>query len=960
MKKFLNTLVLVLIITSFPGCMTNVQEGGIRPVIPEGIPDLTKGEGPSPEEAKGSWYLHCGRSRGWAWRDKTGKCDQARQILVTEVPNDCPARNKLREGDVILGVNGKYFSRMPIYEFRDTSKIAQKAEGKFNLILWRKGWDKERIVEVDLSFKPLDFTKGDKPSSSSDWNLGPTGARGWIPARYCESYGARQILITNIDKGSPADGILQKGDVILGLNGKNFDSDARRAFGRAITAAETKAGEGKLSLRRWRDGETEDVIVKIPVMGSYSNTTPWNCEKSKKILENSVKYLLRKDILNKGNKGRPTEKTFAALALLSTGKKEHLQLVKRFIYGFIDQVDEAEKAGKKLPNWGYSAWGWGYYNLLLTEYYLLTKDPKVLPVIRKYSKALAEGQSGVGSWGHGMSMPNHGRLTGYGAMNQAGTICWMSLILAEKCGITSPEIKQAIVRGKVYLDHFIDRQNVPYGDNIIVRNPLLHDDNGKSSAAAAAYSILDDRPGTDFFSKMTVASWAVREFGHTGNIWSMLWGPLGAQRAGNNACSAFLHQQSWYFDLERRWDGGFTYAGKMGYGSNFDYETGITLGSSENQYSGWDTTGSRILMYTLPLKLLAISGKDTLVVPCDDDEVAALIEDGRPVPASIAYRSGDIKYLKDKFVEKTPEELFNLLKSWSPVVRQQAAVSLAARDIDFSKELGPMLKSQNRFERYGACMAIRLQGEKCANLAKKLIPLLDTQDETQFAYTAFALSATKDKEGVNELLEMAIKNYPNDPNDYRLRIIALSLFDKGSVLSESLYGVDRKLLIPAVARIMKCKGGKARDITARSVLQKLDFDELSELWPTLFYSLNNYPLTEIQTGTAGQLEIAATISKHKVEEGMQLIFNHLKQQKRHGSEKRHYEILSLLTSYGVNAKIMLPELESLLATAKKEENRSLHFYKNMIPNLEAAIKQIKESKEIPKMRSIAPYLKAEK
>lgn len=958
MKKFAS-FALVLLLSLITSCHSILGPSRARSGLPEKIPDLTKGEGPTLENAKPKWFLHCGKTTGWAYRDHTKKCDKARQILITKVPNDCPTRHDLKEGDVILGVNGKYFSKMPILEFREASKPVKKRGGTLEVILWRKGWEKERIVEVDLSYKPLDFTKGDLPGLASDWNLGATGARGWMEGHNHESYDSRQIIITKVDKVSPADAILKKGDVILGLNGKKFESDARRALGRGITKAETKAGKGQLKLLRWREGKTEDVTIKIPVMGSYSKTTPWNCEKTQKILENACRYIVKKDIVNKGNKDNPTEKTFAALALLSTGKREHLEMARKYIYGLFKNVEEADKEGKRLPSWGHPSWGWGYYNLLFTEYYLLTKDPNVLPYIKRYSNSIAQAQSGVGSWGHGVARPNHGRLLGYGAMNQPGTICWMSLILAKRCGVTNPEIEKAIERGKVYLDHFIDRQNVPYGDHIIIKSPRLHDDNGKTSAAAVAYSMLNDKKGTEFNSKMTIASWAVREYGHTGNIWSMLWGPLGAQRAGNEALSAFLLQNSWYFDLERRWDGGFTYDGKMGYSSNFDYETGITKGAAENDYFGWDTTGIRILMYTLPLKMLAIQGKETLVVPRNSDEVKQLIEDGRPAPGSIAFKRGNIHYIKDKFHDNSPEELFEILGSWSPVVRQQVAVSLAARDGDYTEKLAEMLKSKNRFERYGACMALRELGTKgkvSNKAAQQMIPLLDTDDEVQFAYAGFAVSSSKDKKAVNALLKKALQDYPNDPNDYHLRIIGSALFGLDGALEKSIEDVDRKVLISALLRLIQCKGGRTREAVANAVIPKLTFEEISAIYPVLSKSLNNYALTEIGIGTAGQMTIAETFNKFKIKEAMPLLFQHLKDQKNHGSQFRNFQLLEFVKSYGVYAKELLPEMEKYLEFIKGYEkmpkSMNPNFYKAQIPAVEQAIKEIRKSTEKPDLKSI--------
>ena len=48
---------------------------------------------------------------------------------------------------------------------------------------------------------------------------------------------ARRTLVTTVEKGSPADGKLEVGDVILGVFGQPFTTDARRTFGLAIGRA---------------------------------------------------------------------------------------------------------------------------------------------------------------------------------------------------------------------------------------------------------------------------------------------------------------------------------------------------------------------------------------------------------------------------------------------------------------------------------------------------------------------------------------------------------------------------------------------------------------------------------------------------------------------------------------------------------------------------------------------------
>ena len=107
-----------------------------------------------------------------------------------------------------------------------------------------------------------------------DWNLGATGLRGWIRCDKMVTSDAREIAITGVEDGSPADGVFVVGDSILGVGGKPFSFDPRTEMGKALTVAESEAGKGNLSLTRSREGSSEEVVVKLPVLGTYSATVP--------------------------------------------------------------------------------------------------------------------------------------------------------------------------------------------------------------------------------------------------------------------------------------------------------------------------------------------------------------------------------------------------------------------------------------------------------------------------------------------------------------------------------------------------------------------------------------------------------------------------------------------------------------------------------------------------------------
>ena len=97
---------------------------------------------------------------------------------------------------------------------------------------------------ASLSAQVPDLTKD---ASSIDrkltYNLGATGLRGWIYTKAADNLDAaqgrttlasRQILVTHVGAATPADGVMKVDDVILGVNGRMFNDDARKSIAFAI------------------------------------------------------------------------------------------------------------------------------------------------------------------------------------------------------------------------------------------------------------------------------------------------------------------------------------------------------------------------------------------------------------------------------------------------------------------------------------------------------------------------------------------------------------------------------------------------------------------------------------------------------------------------------------------------------------------------------------------------------
>lgn len=930
------------------------------------IPDLIKGQGPDIAKLDNgtysgeTWTLHFHGLRGWMFKDREGRSERARQILISEVQKDSRIADQVKLGDVILGVDGKPFDGLAVFAFRKAARMAAANEAPLSVIMWRKEWGEARTVTFAPTQKELDFTKGCQPDLGAgvDWNLGATGARGWMHAKFHDFYHARQIYITKVDKGSPADGLLQEGDVILGTCGAPFTSDARKAFGRALTHAETREGKGQLELLRWRKGKSDTVALQLDVLGSYSRTTPWDCEKSQKILDRACGYLIRNGIQNQGLTGGPA--IVRTLALMATGNAQYMPLVKDHIERIVQAVEQNEAAGKGLPGWGYPSWGYGYINLLLSEYHLLTKDEKVLPIIERYSDAIATGQSGVGSWGHGMAWPTepmnrgrlHGALGGYGAVNQAGNVCWISLMLARRCGIRNLEVEQAIQRGHRYLSTFVDLQTIGYGDHLQF-NSSKHDNNGLNSSAAVGFALFGDEHGTAYYSRMTVASHAVREEGHTGNWFAFTWAALGAARGGQEGCSAFLHELAWLYDLERRWDGGFVYQGKPGFGTTLHTEgprAGMQQNNAEHQYPHWDTTGQRILMYCLPRKVLCITGKDLYSPTIPSAALAEVIEAGR-VPGSLST-------VAQKYDEHSEEQLLELLGSWSPVVRNLAAGSLAKKGVAPVNKLVQMLASENRYARYGACTALRAIKPKQDTAIDALIRLLAADDPLLQMHAILALGFIGDKRATEPLLRMAAKEFPDDTRGTLERVLCTALFqsspyaeDKG-LLAESIEGIDDGLLIPAFRNLLYCQSGAERSMLSQPVL-KLTPAQREHLWPELVDALTEVAPSGIMFASGIRLTVAGLLADNHIEEGMALLLEYVKYQKGHGNRERTKQVIPMLKQYGVHAKRVLPQLEAYLKEIESQPTPP----PDLIVVLQETIDAIRASKEDVEMVSIEEYLK---
>ena len=779
-----------------------------------------------------------------------------------------------------------------------------------------------------------DLTAGGEKNDRHDWNLGPTGARGWMWGMRLRNDYARQIIVTKVDPNSPADGVLEVGDVILGVGGKQFDSDARIAFGKAVTEAEKFWNGGKLKLIRWRDGEAERVTLKLKVMGTYGPMSPMDCPKAQRIIEDACEYIARNGI------GKGITGDVNALGLLASGNKKYLPMVREYAH-----------SRKVKDTYAMASWNMGYLNIFLSEYYLMTGDKEVLPKIRHMALHLANGQSSVGTWGHGMALT--GKLYGYGAMCQPSLSVAVSLLLNQKCGIDDPVVETAVRRSEIFFKAFVNKGNIPYGDH----SPRqVHDSNGRSSLAVIMYDLLDNPEAYNFYARMTVASYGEREEGHTGNYWSFLWGPLGAMRAGPEAAAAFIKEQEWFFDFERRWDGGFTYQG------------GANMKGSEHTTPGWDTTGPRILMYAMSLQKLHITGKGLKV---DKALTGKELEDtmlaGRDY--STWYREN---YVKTDTYDALPiEELIRRLDTWSMPQRIRAAKALAKKPGNHVPTLIEMLKGGNRSIILGGVYGLEHQRGKAVPAVDELVKLLTHDDEWIRFRSGCALCAIGKPavaKAVPVMLKMAVKELPDDPREMNQRYIAFCLWGGGyngaprGLLTDGKSKVDPKLLVPAIKKMIRNQDGLATSFVGRG-LDNMSFEDLGPLWPDVVWAVRNPSPSGIMFNAGIREGGMKILAKHRFIETVDVCADFVLSMKPHGAQARIFRIMDVLKSYGAVAKPALPKLYRAREyyTENLGPGKKLEFPKwavdKFFEGLNEGIKAIEDAKETPKdLKSIKDYI----
>jgi Family of unknown function (DUF6288) len=430
------------------------------------------------------------------------------------------------------------------------------------------------------------------------YNLGITGMRAELVADAPKS-----LVIRHVFAKTPASGVVLVGDHIIGVNKQLFREAHRNGYGEeffgaigpiqefaiALEAAQSPSAQapGKLPLTLLRDGNEVAVVLDVGTSyGSFGTGYPAQCAKSERIVTELLDYLEKNQGAN-GSFGNPVHDTFAPLALLASGNPRYLPAVERCVRHLSTSTKAVDEGAKlSLPNWTYMGAA-----IVLSEYYLATREAWVLPELQEIHDFIAAGQyldmaqinpkskeshpgsfpkgprDSYGGWGHNPGFEGYGpiaMITAQGALGYA---------MMSRCGIAIDRAKHDAAYD------FLKRGSgsngyVWYGDGVGGRDDGWAD-MGRTGAAAIA-NFMSPYPDATYRDRAQLHAKVIGQHPqsfpdtHGSPAMGMAYTALGASVDPTNF-RTLMDANRWWFALAQCADGTYYYQpnrDNAGYGSD--------------------------------------------------------------------------------------------------------------------------------------------------------------------------------------------------------------------------------------------------------------------------------------------------------------------------------------------------------------------------------------------------------
>jgi len=193
-----------------------------------------------------------------------------------------------------------------------------------------------------------------------------------------------------------------------------------------------------------------------------------------------------------------------------------------------------------------------------------------------------------------------------------------------------------------------------------------------------------------------------------------------------------------------------------------------------------------------------------------------------------------------------------------------------------------------------------------------------------------------------------------DPVQLTQGQLAAALFT--NPLADSLKGIDRSILYPAIRAIATNADGMARAKLRSFFESKLSLEDVQALAPDIYAAVKTPSPADTMFGNEIRMGGFKALTKYHFKEGIDAGVMFAKTQGGHGSQKRTGEIMKELEAYGAAARSAIPGLKDLIVyfNAECDAGRFPKGELNQmrITAIENAIKSIESATTQPELRSI--------
>ncbi len=440
-----------------------------------------------------------------------------------------------------------------------------------------------------------------------------------------------------IFENSLAEGKLQLGDVITGVNGKRFQKNFSAKLAKAIDRAE--GGKGKLVLNIERQDQKKKITFKLEKIGRYSKRWPYRCDKSERILQDACDWLVahqqpngRLEKLETTASGKEKKEpvfvltSVGGLAMLGCDPKRYKEPLKKIADFEVNFLKQHVKADGHYKNGTLELWSLNYSAIFLAEYYLATKDESVFPALkflnqeiyhRQFHQAdaatiahVTEHRNRKGYKGdpvpkywfsHGKISPKSGGYIHLG-VNVANACVAFSLLHEAGVDVDMKNLKAT----KDYIEKACVSGAMGYAANLGQRS-TPGDAFGRTGTLGVALCLIKDHP--EYTAKVTGAMNRLYPrhmyLSHGTTVMGKAWGVLAIAQLDPSLFRKMMNECQHDFDLLRLSDGSFVAnpVGEKGH-SKLDL-----LNGGNKQKHRW-TTAFNALIYALGTKRLRITGGD--------------------------------------------------------------------------------------------------------------------------------------------------------------------------------------------------------------------------------------------------------------------------------------------------------------------------------------------------------------